>query len=229
MRKLHHPQNQQHHHEAASRPRKGLFISLEGNIGSGKSTTLSLLPSSYNKIPEPVDRFTEFHGFNPLQLAYEDPTACAPICQLHIMDCIANCELGLDKNDVTISERSLYSTRCFILAQEQMGVSPAFTSKYLLQKMQEMLLPLPKPDYTISLLASPELCKKHVEARRRPGESEISLEYLQILDSVMSKVFSNEKNNVSIFLTDCMSKEDVACKVNNVVCQLLQEHEKMLR
>ena len=226
---LHQLQSKQHREEANKPTRKGLFISLEGNIGSGKSTTLSLLPSSYNKIPEPVDRFTNFDGFNPLQLAYEDPATCGPICQMHIMDCIANCELNLDKNDVTISERSLYSTRCFILTQEQLGIFHPFTSKYLLQKLQEMLLPLPKPDYTIFLLASPELCKKHVEARRRPGESEISLEYLQTLDSVMSKVFLQEKNNVSIILTECMSKEDVASKVNTVVCQLLREHEKMLR
>lgn len=208
----------------AQPPSPGLFISLEGNIGSGKSTTLDLLPSAYGKIPEPVSSFGEFAGFNPLKLAYENPTECASMCQLHIMDCmVKNFELNKTSAIVTVSERSLHSTGAFILAQEKMGLFHPFVSKYLLKRLEGLLLLSPNPDYTIFLSSPPELCKKHVEARKRAGEGEISIEYLRTLDSVMFNEFQRKNNNITIVLTEDMSKEEVACKVNVVISQLLQQ------
>ena len=64
--------------------KKPLLISIEGNIGAGKSTILSNIKSqrpTYNFIKEPLDVWKSLQNFDPttqtnknlLQLYYEDP------------------------------------------------------------------------------------------------------------------------------------------------------------
>lgn len=63
-----------------------LYISIEGNIGAGKTTILESISNLFYCIKEPVHLYTKFKSFNPLQIVYDGIGGSSAIacCQMHI-------------------------------------------------------------------------------------------------------------------------------------------------
>lgn len=71
-------------------------IAIEGNIGCGKSTLLQHLSklSNVEVYPEPVDKWTNFHGDNLLKLMYTDPAKHGTNFQLYVMQTMLQIHLN---------------------------------------------------------------------------------------------------------------------------------------
>ncbi len=159
---------------------------IEGNIGAGKSTFLSLLK---NKIPglsiiqEPVNSWaSQRQGASLLENFYINPKRWAFTLETYTM--IAR-SLELQSLNTTpgiiLMERSLYSGHyCFA----KNGYSQGFFSnvewdvyntwaEFFLQEKNVI------PQGFIYLQASPDVCFERIQRRNRNGEQTIALEYLE--------------------------------------------------
>lgn len=191
------------------------LISIEGNIGSGKSTIINFLRTfdSDNVIfvDEPVNEWTSIFdssGKNALELFYENKEdnsfwfqILAYITRLrNLLNVLEN-----NKNKIIVSERSIYTDH-YVFA------SMLYESKYL----SEMELKTYKYwfdtfdkvtslDAIIYVNTSPEECLKRINERSRIEEQDkIPLEYLQachkkheewIYNSNIHQVLVNGNNN----------------------------------
>ena len=61
--------------DQVSKRSRPFVVSVEGNIGSGKSTMLDYFDKfpEVELLPEPVKQWTDLGGHNMLQKLYEDP------------------------------------------------------------------------------------------------------------------------------------------------------------
>jgi deoxyadenosine/deoxycytidine kinase len=211
---------------------KHLYISIEGNIASGKTTALNLLPKreGYFFVSEPVEKFAEFEDFNPLLLSYENPHDCSPITQLHILECLFKSDsettmmFKMVGDAVVISERTLASSACFIRAQIANKVFHPFVGAFLLHKLKEFLSQTPyKPTFTIFLEASPDICWKNIKSRDRSGEEYVSHHFLKVLGDEMCKEYKGRRNNFTIEVRENMTKEEVARQVHEIIANIVSE------
>lgn len=205
-----------------SKKRKCASFSIEGNIGAGKSTVLSMLPNKYYKIFEPVHLYTNFKTFNPLALFVQHPAECAAITQLHIMECCKSFyseKLAQSKfGQTVVSERSLFSCKAFVKAQMRDGSLHCFPGEFLLDKIDQMMKEsVFKPDVIILLVSSPETCKKRIKQRARSEDEDLSLNYLSILEEEIVKSCMAFPKTIKVEISDGMRKCDVANAVQHII------------
>jgi deoxyadenosine/deoxycytidine kinase len=103
-------------------PKKHILLSIEGNIGAGKTTFLRLLKESlkipFEVVPEPVADWQRFGDSNNkidlLDLFYKDPKKYAYIFQSYcFFSRLKNWTLNQNNYDtqILIFERSIYSDK----------------------------------------------------------------------------------------------------------------------
>lgn len=163
-----------------------MFI-VEGNIGSGKSTFLSLLKNAcptFKIIQEPVHNWAaERYGQSLLEEFYKQPTRWAFTLETFAMLARSLDHVKNQKNHSApvVMERSIYSGHyCFAKNGYQDGyfndieweVYNKWADFILLEKCQP-------PLGFIYLRANPEICHKRMHKRNRSGEELVSLEYLR--------------------------------------------------
>jgi len=140
-------------------------IVIDGNIGAGKTTQLSLLKNRGFKVfKEPIDEW-------PLKEFYDNPKKGIFALQMAVLRTV--CDQGPG-----IYERSLISSR-FVFwewAKARELVEHVETYEYFYDKHAW------SPDLYIYLAKSPEECFLHVSARRQTGDDKVTLEYLKELD-----------------------------------------------
>lgn len=174
------------------RPR---VLSLEGNIGVGKSTLLRLLrQNNFLTIDEPLSKWRgEEKGdgeerANLLEMFYSDPKRWAFTFQsaafLTRAQSAANTLRGADPNTAWILERSLHSDKqCFaknclatgLFANAEWDIYNDFHTWLLAEN------PSLRIDGAIYMRARPESCMARLRQRGREEESSIPLEYLEQL------------------------------------------------
>jgi deoxyadenosine/deoxycytidine kinase len=174
----------------------GSSIAIEGNIGVGKSTFLRLmnkvkgLEGNIVTMPEPVDKWQNVGGnseYNLLECFYKNPHRYSYTFQSYAFitrflqhnDGVIN-----NPNKVRILERSVFTDR-------KVFVSSLKDNKYLddmevslyNEWFEPVLATLPNlvPDVVVYLRASPETCMSRLKKRSRQEESNIELEYLELL------------------------------------------------
>lgn len=166
-----------------------MILTIEGNIGAGKSTFLEDLKSKLGRenvvyLQEPVEEWQQFqdtNGKNILEHFYEDVSQFS--FPFQIMALITRAE-RLKKaktdfpNSIIISERSMFTDReVFARMLHNDGkLSDMLYSIYL--KCFDLYTHDLDIDGIIYLKTNPETCAKRVVKRNRKGES-ISLGYLQ--------------------------------------------------
>lgn len=162
---------------------------LEGNIGAGKSTFLSLIEQELpvQVVYEPHTKWQDVGGGdNLLEKFYSDTPRWAYTFQSYafITRIIEQMEKAkLNKSGIQVLERSVYSDRyCFAKNCFEMGVMNALEWK-LYQEWFEWLIVnyAPKPTGFIYLKTDPEVCYSRLTKRAREEEVGVSLEYLQSL------------------------------------------------
>lgn len=180
-----------------------IIITLEGNIGSGKSTMLNKIKQQYpnwNIVQEPVDIWEQFKtedGKNLLECFYTDTKRwaytlqnCAFITRYTTMNNALKLSDPTKKN-VFIIERSVLTDR-YVFAEMLFG--------------SKMLDPLEWKLYTtwfdyfiksnaingiVHITTDFETCKERIIKRGRHGEENISIDYLKSLDEQHHKWLSN--------------------------------------
>lgn len=163
-----------------------MFI-VEGNIGAGKSTFLSLLKASeadLTIIQEPVHNWaSEKYGQSLLEEFYKHPNRWAFTIETFAMLARSLDHVRYQKKSAlpVIMERSIYSGHyCFAQNGLQEGYFNEIEWAVYLQWVNFILHQQCKaPTGFIYLRTSPEICFERINKRNRTGEELVSLSYLR--------------------------------------------------
>ena len=157
-------------------------LSLESNIGGGKTTVLKMIAKTnddYQVLVEPTDRWTEFHGHNLMMKIYEQENLSS-IVQTFISVTIAEQHLA-QTHEVKIMERSLGAARnLFIKYLHEKGIVGEVEKLILfeLHAFLETTLNLKEPIY-IFLDTPIEECIKRVERKADREQFFIDVDLLE--------------------------------------------------
>ena len=172
-----------------------IILSIEGNIGCGKSSILRRieprLPPGVKVLMEPLGSFQDYKGSNPLKLFYENPTKYGFFTQSHIIESQYKhfCEQVQMQQPISIllAERTLFSPIVFSNAIFKMGWISEM-EKEKLQEYSQRIIANACPDvpmgahYIFYVREYPHICQSRILERSRPGETDISCTYLSQLE-----------------------------------------------
>lgn len=150
-------------------------IVIDGNIGSGKTTQLCELEKKGFKIKrEPIDDW-------PLELYYSDPAKWGLYFQLIVLK--SHSRIIRDSN--AIYERFPGSgTQVFWpLMEKNSGEDSVYQAMYERHGWD--------PDIYIWIHTTPEKCFDNIKTRTQSGDTSVSLEYLENLDTNYTKMFTS--------------------------------------
>jgi deoxyadenosine/deoxycytidine kinase len=170
------------------------IISIEGNIGSGKSTLIEYLKDKYknnNKIVflrEPVDEWESIkdeNGINMLEKFYADQEKYSfPFQMMAYISRLDLLKKAVQKNPgaIIVTERSLFTdkmvfARMLFDSDKIESVSFQIYLKWFHTFADEF--PIHKIIY---VKTNPEICNERINKRSRDGESNIPLDYLITCD-----------------------------------------------
>lgn len=170
------------------------YISIEGNIGAGKSTLVKILKnilseSDYNDyefIQEPVDEWlqlTDSDGKNILDKFYSDQKLWSYKFQMNaFITRLKRLQRSMKLNKLTICERTVETDRnCF--AQQLFEDNKISQLEWKLYDEWFLWLTsddrYKKPIGTIYLRTEPEICQYRINKRDRTEESSIPISYLE--------------------------------------------------
>jgi len=165
--------------------RRPFVVSVEGNIGCGKSTFLDYFKSfpAVQIYPEPVKDWCNVNGHNLLSLLYQDPEkwtfAFQSIVQLSRLNIIHQ----PTEAKVKLIERSLQNNRyCFLEIGKEMGaISPpeyAVLIEWYNWMESKMNINL---DLIVYLQTDPKVAYERMRQRDRPEEIQIPFSYIQLV------------------------------------------------
>merc|ERR1712234_16102 len=178
-------------------------ISVEGNVGSGKSTVLNFFKQypDISVYPEPVSTWTNLNGTNYLDLVYKNQTRWGMTFESLVMQTMLEIQLRDCRNYTTLQdlattkpntppvkmmERSLLATRhIFVrnlnntIAKEEFKVLEAWLDR--LNRMQQIDTGV---DVIIYLRTDPSVTIKRVAKRHRHEEMDVPLKYYQGLNQL---------------------------------------------
>lgn len=174
------------------------IISIEGNIGSGKSTFLKNLQEHYSKesndniifVDEPVDEWNDIcdnENETILSKFYKDSEKYSFPFQMmafitrynKLKKAMEYAKQIIDKNPIIITERSLYTDK-YVFAKmlyddnKMEEINFQIYNKWFEEFASEF--PITKIIY---IKTNPEICFERIKKRSRNGESNIPLIYLE--------------------------------------------------
>lgn len=166
-----------------------ILVTVQGNIGSGKSTLVEQLQQRFGQIKkicflqEPVDiwnTITDEHGSSMIKLYYSDQDSyafsfqmMAYISRLHLLK-----QALSEKYDVIISERSLDTDKnVFAKMLYDDGKIKEVEYKIYMKWFEEFKSDFPQ-EYIVYVKTSPDVAHARVNKRSREGEN-IPLSYLE--------------------------------------------------
>ena len=172
-----------------------MIISIEGNIGSGKSSFMRMLKEHYKNhsrvicIDEPVNEWgeiTDENGKSILECFYADQNKYAfPFQILTFMTRLIRLQECLDKHpdSILITERSILTDSLFAeLVYKEGKISKIEYDVY--KKQFEYFIQRIPEIHIIYLYTDPEVCLERIHKRSRKGEHDIPLSYLKSLHDV---------------------------------------------
>jgi deoxyadenosine/deoxycytidine kinase len=175
------------------------LISIEGNIGSGKSTLMKALREKYIEtknvifLDEPVEEWNKIkdeHGKTMLEKFYEEQEKYSFPFQM--MAYISRLKLIKDKYE-SIKQNNSRNDTFYIITERSL-----YTDKLVFAKMLHASNKIEDITYQIYLLwfetfandypvnsliyiqTSPNICKERIFKRQREGEENINQEYLKL-------------------------------------------------
>ena len=181
------------------------IFSVEGNIGSGKSTLVKMLKDNLKKIknteviylPEPVsvwESIKDSDGKNAIEKYYENPDKYAFSFQM--MAYISRIHqlretLASNNNVIIICERSVFTDKeIFAKMLHDDGKIGDIEYNIYCKWFYEFVKDIPVGGL-IYVKTNPEICEKRVIKRNRKGET-IPLEYLQNCHNYHENWLNNE-------------------------------------
>ena len=166
------------------------IISVEGNIGIGKSTLVQNLDlkrygGCVDILLEPHEAYNTFLGYHPLDLFYTNPEINALTCQLHIFNAYKE---HMEKKlyelspqcKVLVIDRSIMSCLIFTTTLRDMGYITEFQhdflTEYIKRNVSEMenKFPVVKPTAYFYLRNNPTTSILNIEKRNFSKENKFS-------------------------------------------------------
>jgi deoxyadenosine/deoxycytidine kinase len=183
-------------------------IVIDGNIGSGKTTQLDLLERKGWKVQrEPLDDW-------PLKEFYADPARWAFFFHMVLLKTQKKPGRGV------IYERSLFSSRYafwpVLLKRGLVTKKEDEVYDYFWNKIAWM------PDLFIYLSKDPVLAYEHIQKRHQPGDTDITLEYLQDLDAEYKKMIM--KIPCRVIVVNANREPE---KIHAEICRHLSENNEL--
>lgn len=188
------------------------IVSIEGNIASGKSTLLKYFKYRFKNIvnwefvQEPVEQFTSFLNYNPLELSYLN-SKNIPACQMHITDVLKKHykDKLKDGDKIYICERSLYSPIIFTQTYFDEGIISNFCCDYLKLQVKNEIEKLKLKPFACSQLFYIDTplseCLSRIKKRARKEELSTDFDFNKHLLYV--------KNNYDKLLLDFKEQEGI--------------------
>lgn len=214
-----------------------IIISIEGNIGVGKSTFIDILKHKWidgcEIVSEPVDiwkNITDSDGKNILQTFYENIPRWAYSFQniacvtrmMKIEDAIQKTEhkyIFLDRSldtDKYVFESMLYDSGNLNHMEHSMyNVWCDFYHKYV-RSNNNMI--------HIYLKAEPKICKERIIKRGRIEEKSIDLEYLIGLNNYHDKWLLSDRLKSNVIVIDCNQEFECDTEKQNEMVNKIKLH-----
>lgn len=184
--------------------KRPIVLSIEGNIGAGKSTFLRVMEKHFGAeniefIPEPVHLWTNCNGKNMLEAFYSDTTRYAYMFQSFAFVTRLMEQSKPQKKLIRILERSGLSDHCFAENCFENGImndieyaSYQMWYNYLINHMPGT------PDGIVYLRTTPKVCHQRMSTRNRSEETGVPITYLEQLHKKHEKWLPSESYNDSI-------------------------------
>jgi len=210
---------------------KKITITIEGNIGSGKSSFLELFNGIdyIRTVPEPVEKWKNFKGNNLLELLYQNPEKYALPFQLYAYKTQMENHSEWKNEYCKIIERSLLSARfCFA---ENLKHNKKTELNYELLKMwfstmysamREKL----KVDLIIYVRTFPETAFKRTRERNRPEEMNISRQYIWQVHDLHDKWLLKRKiiDDTPVIVINGNKSKEALIKDYKLILQLIEDY-----
>lgn len=219
------------------------LLSIEGNIGVGKSTFLKILHKVLpyvSVVSEPVDEWQDISGHNLLDVFYKDGARWSCTFQLYaLMTRVRKLqEHSLDHGALQFMERSWFSDRyCFAKNCLLLGMMTEMEWALYCGIWRWHAKNAPKPIGVIYLRAEPEVCYERMQSRARTEESIVPLDYLKMLHQrheewlVEQRYHDDELTNIPVLVLDASHNfrddEDTQQRFAQQILDFLYKHENI--
>lgn len=174
---------------------KGLYISLAGMIGAGKTTLAKALSKHFN-LPfyeEPVTANKYLEAF------YADMKTNAAMFQIHLStERFEQQQRIIWNKEGAVQDRSLYEDQLFAELLRDMGIMSDMHYEIYMNAYAQKCLVVRHPDIVVFIDVSAENSLKRIKERGRPCESGITLEYLQALHAKYQQFIAKISNTVFV-------------------------------
>ena len=179
------------------------YFSLEGLVGSGKSSVLKFLCGHKfggsvvcQTLQEPAEQYRTYKNglYNPLHEMQSDPRGNVACGQMHILDRSA---LFYQHNltpmyPLVVSERSILSPYIFLDCYHREGHLSTFSKDYLVNEWRDVCTRIPQPHYIIFIDTPPSICRARIlsdDTRSKAEKDAWNLEFLSNLRESHEKMF----------------------------------------
>lgn len=208
-----------------------MLVSIEGNIGSGKSTIVNYL-KTLNKniifVDEPVEEWLQIkdkNGDNALECFYKDQKKNAFCFQiLAYITRLKKLLEHINSNNIIITERSIETDRnVFAKMLYEDGLLSSFeweTYNYWFDTFKNAS----KVSMIIYIKTSPTKCMERINIRNRTEESSIKYEYLDKCDKYHNEWLAENNHNIKI-IDGHDTIHNIREKVVKIIDDLLPENK----
>ncbi|XP_063294513.1 thymidine kinase 2, mitochondrial [Pelobates fuscus] len=167
---------------------KSTTICVEGNIASGKTSCLEYFSTTENLevLKEPVEKWRNVQGHNPLALMYQDPSRWGLTLQTYVQLTMLDMHTRSSTCPVKMMERSIYSAKyIFVENLYRSGKMPEVDYAVLTEWFKWITKNIDlSVDLIVYLRTSPETCYERLKKRCREEEKVVPLEYLNAIHNL---------------------------------------------
>jgi deoxyadenosine/deoxycytidine kinase len=203
-------------------------ISIEGNIGAGKSSLMDALPLRSPWLAQHVDLFPEpIHEWgDTLELYLEDQKAWALPLTLDILRGFGIPEAAKKAGRHQIVERSPYACR-YVFTEILKNEGKLQGDHQIIDEYMSLFGW--KPDMVVFIDVPPATCLERIEERARPGEEKISYEDLKYIDYMYGKMFSSQLADIPVVRCvqgETESNDAFHTRISIMLTKHLNDHHK---
>ncbi|XP_062997050.1 thymidine kinase 2, mitochondrial isoform X2 [Elgaria multicarinata webbii] len=159
---------------------KKTVICIEGNIASGKTTCLDYFAKNTNieVLTEPVSKWRNVRGHNPLGLMYQDATRWGITLQTYVQLTMLDQHTRPMISPIRMMERSIHSAKyIFVENLYRSGKMPEVDYVVLTEWFEWIIKNMNiSIDLIVYLQTSPEICYERLKRRCRDEEKVIPVE-----------------------------------------------------
>jgi deoxyadenosine/deoxycytidine kinase len=205
--------------------RKPYIVSIEGNIGSGKTTLIDLLEKSGNEnfiyLREPLDLWEKIYdtntGENILQKFYNDNSKYSfpfqMVVYITFLERIKNAIDNANDDTIIICERSLESSHGIFAKMLKDGGFIEDINYKILELFYNTTRSL-KIDAIVYLDTEHTLCNERIKHRDRLGEQEIPMVYLEKCNEYHKTWLESVKDIPILTLDTSLSEQEKLTQIH---------------